>query len=400
MYYSFVYAVKNVGENMGNIIKSKKFYIVIVLLVLLGAGYYFYTPKIVENTMKDVVAQINNKDFVTAKKRLDLARHINSIATRKYIKQLSEICIKKIEVNDYNSVKELIGFIEQLSPSKDTDYAKKLVTQGKENMKIGLYDKATKYFDIAVIFDPSLADIYLQKGKVLLKENANCQYDCDYSEMTKLFSTAINLDKNLAEAYAYRGITYYSTEETKTIAIEDFNKAISLNSSKEATAIAYCYRAVEKYNEKDFDGFAHDRNIALNLKKELNGIPLYYEAFYVLEQAQMMMCALYDRCEYIDSDINVFPEFNRLRDQVNQTNAKKQKRESSKNHEGNAFSAKSKFSQGNIYLKQGKYREAIDSYYEAKELFESIGDTENAQKAGQAYDEAIEMRCEFGDYCM
>lgn len=300
MYYSFGYAVENIGENMGNVLKSKKFCIVIVLLILFGAGYYFSTPKIVEITMKDVVTQINNKDFVTAKKRFDLARHINSIATRKYIKQLSDICIQKIETNDYNSVKEIIGFIEQLSPSKDTDYAKKLVAQGKGKMKIGLYDKASKYFDIALIFDPSLADIYLQKGKALLKENANCQYDCDYSEMTELFSTAIDLDENLAEAYAYRGMIYYSTKETKANAIEDFNKAISLNSNKEATAIAYCYRAVEKYNEKDFDGFKRDRSIALTLKNKLTGVTTYSKAFKYLEQADQLMCALYDRCEYID----------------------------------------------------------------------------------------------------
>lgn len=300
MYYSFGYAVENIGENMGNVLKSKKFYIVIVLLILFGAGYYFSTPKIVEITMKDVVTQINNKDFVTAKKRFDLARHINSIATRKYIKQLSDICIQKIETNDYNSVKEIIGFIEQLSPSKDTDYAKKLVAQGKGKMKIGLYDKASKYFDIALIFDPSLADIYLQKGKALLKENANCQYDCDYSEMTELFSTAIDLDENLAEAYAYRGMIYYSTKETKANAIEDFNKAISLNSNKEATAIAYCYRAVEKYNEKDFDGFKRDRSIALTLKNKLTGVTTYSKAFKYLEQADQLMCAIYDRCEYID----------------------------------------------------------------------------------------------------
>ena len=300
MYYSFGYAVENIGENMENVLKSKKFYIVIVLLILFGAGYYFSTPKIVEITMKDVVTQINNKDFVTAKKRFDLARHINSIATRKYIKQLSDICIQKIETNDYNSVKEIIDFIEQLSPSKDTDYAKKLVAQGKGKMKIGLYDKASKYFDIALIFDPSLADIYLQKGKALLKENANCQYDCDYSEMTELFSTAIDLDENLAEAYAYRGMIYYSTKETKANAIEDFNKAISLNSNKEATAIAYCYRAVEKYNEKDFDGFKRDRSIALTLKNKLTGVTTYSKAFKYLEQADQLMCALYDRCEYID----------------------------------------------------------------------------------------------------
>lgn len=133
----------------------------------------------------------------------------------------------------------------------------------------------------------------------------------------------------------------------------------------------------------------------------------------------------------IRSGIDVLSDVNRLRDQVNKTNVKKQEKEnnqpaelpqatqlhvqqnsyydsqntnsyyeSSKNNEDTAFSAKSKFSQGNIFLKQGKYREAIDNYYEAKELFESIGDTENAQKADQAYDEAIEMRCEFGDYCM
>lgn len=300
VYYGFGYLIKSIGENMGNILKSKKFYIFLILLAVIGAGYYFSTPKIIEITMKDVVTQINNKDFVTAKKRFDLARHINSVATRKYIQQLSDICIQKIETNDYNSVKEIISFIEQLSPSKDTDYAKKLVAQGKEKMKIGLYDKATKYFDIAVIFDPSLADIYLQKGKALLEANVNCEFLCDYSEMTKLFSTAIDLDENFAEAYAYRGVTYYSSDDTDVKAMDDFNKAISLNSSKEATAIAYCYKAVKKYNEKDFDGFVHDRNIALSLKRELTGVTLYSKAFKCLEQAEQMMCAFYDRCEYID----------------------------------------------------------------------------------------------------
>lgn len=285
---------------MGNVLKSKKFYIVIALLVLFGAGYYFSTPKIVEITMKDVVTQIKQQGFCYCKKEICLARHINSIATRKYIKQLSDICIQKIEANDYNSVNEIIGFIEQLSPSKDTDYAKKLVAQGKEKVKNGLYNKATKYYDIAAIFDPSLPDIYLQKGKALLKENENCEFDCDYSEMTKLFTSAIDLDENLAEAYAYRGITYYASEETKGKAKEDFNKAMSLNSSKEATAIAYCYRAVEKYNEKDFDGFVHDRNIALSLKHDLGEISAYSKAFTYLKFADQLMCALYDRCEYID----------------------------------------------------------------------------------------------------
>lgn len=135
----------------------------------------------------------------------------------------------------------------------------------------------------------------------------------------------------------------------------------------------------------------------------------------------------------IRSGIDVLSDVNRLRGQVNQTNAQQQQLQSqpqtreirqnpqptntvnsyythentndsnydtSARDEGTAFTAKSKFSQGNIYLRQEKYREAIDSYYEAMKLFESIGDIENAQKAGQAYDEAIEMRCEFGDYCM
>ena len=133
----------------------------------------------------------------------------------------------------------------------------------------------------------------------------------------------------------------------------------------------------------------------------------------------------------IRSGIDALSDVNRLRGQVIQTNAQKQQLENkqttevpqttqqpapqnsyyapqnadsnygtSANDEGTAFTAKSKFSQGNIYLRQEKYREAIDSYYEAMKLFESIGDTENAKKAGQAYDEAIEMRCEFGDYCL
>lgn len=135
----------------------------------------------------------------------------------------------------------------------------------------------------------------------------------------------------------------------------------------------------------------------------------------------------------IRSGIDVLSDVNRLRGQVNQTNAQQQEQkrqqqtpeirqnpqptntansyyapentsnsnyDTSAKDEGTAFTAKSKFAEGNIYLRQEKYREAIDSYYEAMKLFEAMGDTENAQKAGQAYDEAIEMRCEFGDYCL
>lgn len=134
----------------------------------------------------------------------------------------------------------------------------------------------------------------------------------------------------------------------------------------------------------------------------------------------------------IRGGIDTLSDINRLRGQVMDTNAQQQEREkqqqsaeirqipqptnttniyyvpenksnsnydTSARDEGTAFTAKSKFAEGNIYLRQEKYREAIDSYYEAMKLFESIGDTENAQKAGQAYDEALEMRCEFGDYC-
>ena len=207
VYYGFGYSVKNVGENMENILKSKKLYIFLVLLAVLGAGYYFSTPKIVDITMKDVVTQINNKDFVTAKKRFDLARHINSVATRKYIKQLSDICIKKIETNDYNSVKEIIGFIEQLSPSKDTDYAKKLVAQGKEKMKIGLYDKATKYFDIAVQKKYNLANAYIGKAGALKDLKKNDEYVATLKEGLEAVPGNKTLTKLYSNYYINAGIT-------------------------------------------------------------------------------------------------------------------------------------------------------------------------------------------------
>ena len=125
----------------------------------------------------------------------------------------------------------------------------------------------------------------------------------------------------------------------------------------------------------------------------------------------------------IRSGIDTLSDVNRLRGQVIQTNAQKQETlqnsqpqnanysnsetpktnssfvPSSTEDEGTAFTAKSNYAMGNIYLKQGKYREAIDSYYNAKMLFEAIGDTENAQKSEQVIEYAQEMRCEFGDYC-
>lgn len=135
----------------------------------------------------------------------------------------------------------------------------------------------------------------------------------------------------------------------------------------------------------------------------------------------------------IRSGIDVLSDVNRLRGQVNQTNAQQQEQGKEKQQqtpeirqnpktyttnsyytpentnnsyynpptrdEGTAFTAKSKVAEGNLYLRQEKYREAIDSYYEAKELFESIGDNENAQKAEIGIQQATEMRCEFGDYC-
>ena len=380
---------------MKNVLKIKKFYIFLILLAMLGVGYYFCTPKIVEITMKDVVTQIDNKDFVTAKKKFDLARHLNSFVTRRYTKQLSDICIKQIESNDYNSVKEVIGFIEQLSPSKDTEYAKKLVSKGKEKMELGLYDKAIKYFDIALIFDSSLAASYLEKGKALFKMKPDIILDSDYTEIINLFTTAIDLDANLAEAYVLRGaVTTKKMEETdieREKAFQDFDKAISLNNNPEAVANAYCYKAIEKSYLQDLDGYVQDKKTAYNLYKNVHNKTDSYDCFKYLEHAGTLLCVLHGKCEKYQSNAYYADYF------TSKTNVSNSK---SKNQEDININAYSKYAKGNQYLKQGKYREAIDSYYEAKELFESIGDTENAQKAEQAYEEAIEMRCEFGDYCM
>lgn len=116
----------------------------------------------------------------------------------------------------------------------------------------------------------------------------------------------------------------------------------------------------------------------------------------------------------IRSGIDIFSDITRLQGEFNQSNSvQKQQNINTSNplyqnnntyntmskNESTSFTAKSKFADGNLFLRQEKYSEAIASYYEAKELFESIGDTENAQKAQQAYESALEMRCEFGDYC-
>lgn len=116
----------------------------------------------------------------------------------------------------------------------------------------------------------------------------------------------------------------------------------------------------------------------------------------------------------IRSGIDIFSDITRLQGEFNQSNSvQKQQNINTSNplyqnnntyntmskNESTSFTAKSKFADGNIFLRQEKYREAIDSYHEAKVLFESIGDIENAQKAEQAYESALEMRCEFGDYC-
>lgn len=107
--------------------------------------------------------------------------------------------------------------------------------------------------------------------------------------------------------------------------------------------------------------------------------------------------------------VDVLSEVNQLREQIIQTNMYKEKLEQKNNsnaqystnyeEQSTLFNAKSFFARGNVYIKQEKYREAIDSYYEAKKLFELANDKENAKKAEEAMNHAIEMRCEFGDYC-
>lgn len=109
----------------------------------------------------------------------------------------------------------------------------------------------------------------------------------------------------------------------------------------------------------------------------------------------------------IRSGIDIFSDITRLQGEFNQSNSvQKQQNINTSNplyqnsntynmiskNESTSFTAKSKFADGNLFLRQEKYREAI-------ELFEAIGDIENAQKAQQAYESALEMRCEFGDYC-
>ena len=126
--------------SMKNILKNRNTYIVLAIaLILLGIGYYFSTPKLVEIMMKDVITQVDNNNLVLAKEKFEQAKFLNAFVAREYAKQLCDVGIRKNEEGNYNSVQEIISFVEQLSPAKDTEFSKKLIVQGKAKMKAGLY---------------------------------------------------------------------------------------------------------------------------------------------------------------------------------------------------------------------------------------------------------------------
>lgn len=279
---------------MKKIFQNQRVWIFIFFLLIIGIVYFLSTPKLVEIIMKNAVTCIEQNDFVGAQKKISLSKHINNTASRKYILFLSKLCVKKIEQNDYNSAQEIINFIKQLTPQKNEAYSEQLIELGKEKVRNNLYEKAGFFFDIAQIFNPTSANAYLQKGKLLLlKTKYECSFGCDYSQIIQLFSAAIDLDKNCAEAYAYRGSIYFKDDNSKNKAYEDFNKVVSLNTSKEALAVVYAYKAITKLNENDYDGFKKDKRISEKYQKQLNDKTDYSNAFWLLSQGRTFIYAKY-----------------------------------------------------------------------------------------------------------
>jgi len=94
------------------------------------------------------------------------------------------------------------------------------------------------------------------------------------------YNNAIKLDSNYVEAYFNRGVLKKDLGDFRG-AIQDYTKAIELNSKDTSVYILFNNRAYAKLQIGDFHGAIEDCNRAIELK------PNYYRAYYARGAAKI-----------------------------------------------------------------------------------------------------------------
>jgi len=140
--------------------------------------------------------------------------------------------------------------------------------KGAAYFKKQMWDKAIVEFSKALQINPSNAKIYLVRGNAYGQKKLYDQAIADYNK-------AIEISPSYAEAYAFRGDTY-GQKGLYDRTISDYNKAIEINPNYGG---AYLLRAFAYYHKERYDKAWEDVNKAGSLGE---AIPAWFDG--VLEK--------------------------------------------------------------------------------------------------------------------
>lgn len=135
--------------------------------------------------------------------------------------------------------------------------------KGAEYFKKQMWDKAIIEFNKALKLNPANAKIYLVLGNTYSQKGL-------YDEAISNYNKAIEINPNYVEAYAFRGDTY-GQKGLYDRAISDCNKAIEINSNYGG---AYIMRAFAYYHTEKYDKALEDINKAESLGEQ---IPSFFD---------------------------------------------------------------------------------------------------------------------------
>lgn len=184
--------------------------------------------------------------------------------------------IERLRIMVVNAIFLLIVFTSMLLVSscasttqvkQSTKDAATYNDRGLSYVEKGQYDHAILDFNKAIEINPSIPELYYNRGLAYAKYKG--QYDKAILDFNKAIELMVELNPThprLADAYNNRGLAYKEKRQYDT-AISDYNKAIEINPRHDA---AYSNRAVSYYFKQEYDKAWNDVHKAQELGQQIH----------------------------------------------------------------------------------------------------------------------------------
>lgn len=282
------------------------------------------------------------------------------LSAPKISEYLIQSSIEKVYSNNSDKALEMVNFAKKLNFNNETDYSGKFISKGLEEFDKNNLNYGQTFIDMAIKINPAKSKDYekqiMDKAISSLKSN-----DIEKATILADLATKIDIDSAKSEIGTFE---------------KQISKLVSTNKIKEALNIIKILEKLEPKKEKLFvqkgDLNAKLKNYDEAIKSYTNAINIKnncVEAFKARGLIYQKQTNDFDKALY---DYNKVISYSYDKNDI----------------------AEVRYHMAEIYIKQNRYRDAMNDAFESKQVYESLGKYDLAYESHQLFDYAAQLECD------